>query len=118
MIAVWVGAALAAARRLPSCGGGIFTAGTPCAADRGMSVQTVTARERAPEPRILLTGATGYIGGRLRVELERRGIPLRCLARHPEALRGRVRDSTEVAQGDASDEESVTRACHGVGILQ
>jgi uncharacterized protein YbjT (DUF2867 family) len=69
---------------------------------------------QAPGPRILLTGATGYIGGRLRFELERRGILLRCLARRPEALRGRVAESTEIAQGDALDEESVTRACQGI----
>jgi uncharacterized protein YbjT (DUF2867 family) len=79
-----------------------------------MSVDAATAQTRVPEPRILLTGATGYIGGRLRAELERRGIPLRCLARRPEALRGRVADSTEVAQGDAVDEPSVTRACEGI----
>jgi uncharacterized protein YbjT (DUF2867 family) len=68
----------------------------------------------APEPRVLLTGATGYIGGRLRIELERRGVPIRCLARRPEALAGRVAETTEIAQGDALDEESVARACVGI----
>ncbi|MGE5278276.1 MAG: SDR family oxidoreductase [Acidobacteriota bacterium] len=69
---------------------------------------------KAPGPRILLTGATGYIGGRLRAELERRGVPVRCLARRPEALAGRIAESTEIAQGDALDEESVARACQGI----
>lgn len=38
---------------------------------------------------ILLTGATGYIGGRLLKELEARGGCVRCLARQPEFLRAR-----------------------------
>ena len=47
-------------------------------------VRAVTA------PRILLTGATGYVGGRLLAALERRGVPVRCFVRRPEALRGRA----------------------------
>ena len=35
---------------------------------------------------ILLTGATGYIGGRLLRRLEEGGRAVRCLARHPERL--------------------------------
>ena len=40
--------------------------------------------------RILLTGATGYIGGRLLKALEATGRPLRCLARRPDALRAKA----------------------------
>jgi uncharacterized protein YbjT (DUF2867 family) len=36
--------------------------------------------------RILLTGATGYVGGRLLSLLEQRGALVRCLARRPEAF--------------------------------
>lgn len=53
-----------------------------------------------PEGRTLLTGATGYVGGRLLSRLEEAGRPVRCLARRPEALIGRVRDATEVVPGD------------------
>ncbi len=60
--------------------------------------------------RILLTGATGYIGGRLRAELERRGVALRCFSRHPESLRPQVAASTEVVAGDALDAGAVARA--------
>jgi uncharacterized protein YbjT (DUF2867 family) len=60
--------------------------------------------------RILLTGATGYIGGRLRVEMERRGLPLRCFVRRPESLEGRVAPSTEIVAGDALDAAAVARA--------
>jgi nucleoside-diphosphate-sugar epimerase len=41
-------------------------------------------------PRILLSGATGYIGGRLLRALEAGGNKVRCLARRPERLRGQV----------------------------
>jgi len=65
-------------------------------------------------PRVLLTGATGYVGGRLLGELERRGVPVRCLARRPEALRGRAAPSTEIVAGDALDAVAVRGALVGV----
>ena len=65
-------------------------------------------------PRILLTGATGYVGGRLLAALERRGVPVRCFARRPEALRARAAPSTEVAAGDALDAGAVARALEGI----
>ena len=63
---------------------------------------------------ILLTGATGYIGGRLLKELEARGRRVRCLARQPEFLRPRVAASTEIVQGDVLDPASLKRALDGV----
>ena len=65
-------------------------------------------------PRVLLTGATGYVGGRLLAELERRGESVRCFVRRPEALRGRAAPSTEIAAGDALDAPAVARALEGV----
>ena len=56
---------------------------------------------------VLLTGATGYIGGRLLKSLEMVGWPVRCLARHPEFLLPRVAPSTEVVQGDCLDRASL-----------
>jgi uncharacterized protein YbjT (DUF2867 family) len=66
------------------------------------------------EPRTLLTGATGYIGGRLLRALDRGGKPLRCLARHPEVLRSRVAATTEVVRGDVLDASSLAQAMAGV----
>ena len=63
---------------------------------------------------ILLTGATGYIGGRLLPLLERRGVRLRCLARRPENLRPRIGASTELVAGDVLDPESLPLAFKGV----
>ncbi|MCY4415548.1 MAG: SDR family oxidoreductase [Chloroflexi bacterium] len=64
----------------------------------------------AERPRILLTGATGYIGGRLLTRLEADGGHIRCLARRPENLAGKVADSTEVVRGDLNDRDSLDQA--------
>lgn len=63
---------------------------------------------------ILLTGASGYIGGRLLKALESAGRPLRCMARNPEFLRSRVSSSTEVVQADCLDRASLGPAMAGV----
>lgn len=60
--------------------------------------------------RILLAGATGYVGGRLLEALEQEGRTVRCLARRPEQLRARVRPGTEVVAGDVQDPASLATA--------
>lgn len=65
--------------------------------------------------RTLLTGATGYVGGRLMRVLEERGEPLRCLARQPERLEGRVAATTELVRGDVLNAGDLERAMQGVG---
>ena len=65
-------------------------------------------------PLVLLTGASGYIGGRLLRALEAAGRPVRCLARHPEFLRSRVSNSTQVIQADCLDRASLAPAMAGV----
>jgi len=66
------------------------------------------------ENRILLAGATGYVGGRLIPLLEANGVALRCLARNPEHLRSHVKAATEVVQGDVLDLASLESAMQGV----
>jgi len=63
---------------------------------------------------ILLTGATGYVGGRLLSELERGGYRVRCLARRPEFIAHRAQPSTEIVPGDVFDAASLERAMAGV----
>lgn len=46
--------------------------------------------------RVLVTGATGYPGGRLLPELEQAGYRVRCLVRQPEQLIDRVGPQTQV----------------------
>src|ERR1700691_6172187 len=65
-------------------------------------------------PHVLLTGASGYIGGRLLKELEKAGWPVRCLARRPDFLRSKVAASTEVAKADCLDRGSLVSAMAGV----
>lgn len=61
-----------------------------------------------------MTGATGYVGGRLVQNLERAGERMRCLARNPAALRSKVAESTEVVAGDLLDSASLSAAMEGV----
>ncbi len=63
---------------------------------------------------VLLTGATGYVGGRLLHRLERKGMPVRCLARRPEFLRSQAAPATEVIAGDVMRRETLERAMAGV----
>ena len=72
------------------------------------------AKTTAIHPRILLTGATGYVGGRLLRALEGKGYNVRCLARRPEYLQEWVGSNTEVVKGDLLDLESLLPAMEGV----
>ena len=63
---------------------------------------------------VLLTGATGYVGGRLLPLLEAKAAAVRCLARNPDKLRTMVGPTTEIAQGDVLDRDSLDRALQGV----
>ncbi len=62
----------------------------------------------------LLTGATGYIGGRLLRALERDAQRVRCLARQPDFLRSRVSPTTEVLGGDVLDASTLAPAMKDV----
>ncbi len=61
-------------------------------------------------PLVLITGATGYIGGRLLKYLDRGKYRLRCAARRPEYLADRVDSDVEVVRGDALDKASLISA--------
>ena len=65
---------------------------------------------------ILLTGATGYVGGRLLHALEARGQAVRCLTRHPENLRLRVAGTTEVVHGDVLEPATLATALKGCKV--
>jgi uncharacterized protein YbjT (DUF2867 family) len=66
----------------------------------------------------LVTGATGYIGGRLVPELLERGYSVRALARTPDKLADRPwRDRVEVARGDLGDPDSLRQAFDGCDIV-
>lgn len=67
--------------------------------------------------RALVTGATGYIGGRLAPRLLEEGYTVRVLARDPSRLRDRLwAKEVETAKGDATDADAVRRALEDVDI--
>ncbi|MFO7609881.1 MAG: SDR family oxidoreductase [Candidatus Krumholzibacteriia bacterium] len=63
---------------------------------------------------VLVTGATGYVGGRLRRRLEAAGARVRCLARDPQRLEGRIAAGTEVVAGDVLAPATLPAALAGV----
>jgi uncharacterized protein YbjT (DUF2867 family) len=66
----------------------------------------------------LVTGATGYIGGRLVPQLLDRGYAVRTLARNPDKLSDATwRDRVDVAQGDLNDENSLREAFDGIDVV-
>jgi uncharacterized protein YbjT (DUF2867 family) len=69
------------------------------------------------KPKILVTGATGYVGGRLVPRLLERGYNIRCLARNPAHLKGRNWKDVEIVQGDALDAASLGRALAGIDVV-
>ena len=68
--------------------------------------------------RCLVTGATGYIGGRLIPRLLDRGYDVRALARNPAKLHDVPwHDRIEVARGDLGDADSLARAFDDVDVV-
>jgi uncharacterized protein YbjT (DUF2867 family) len=70
------------------------------------------------QPRCLVTGATGYVGGRLVPRLLDEGFAVRALARTPDKLAGVPwRDKIDVARGDLTDAASLTDAFADVDVV-
>jgi uncharacterized protein YbjT (DUF2867 family) len=67
---------------------------------------------------ILVTGATGYVGGRLVPRLLEAGHRVRCLVRDPSRLQGRSwLDRVELVQGDMLQPESLVAAMKDVDAV-
>ncbi|NIP81325.1 MAG: DUF2867 domain-containing protein, partial [Gemmatimonadetes bacterium] len=64
--------------------------------------------------KILVTGASGYIGSHLVPVLRAAGHEVRAVARHPEVLEARGWDGVEIQRMDALDSASVQRALEGI----
>ncbi|WP_050769511.1 NAD(P)H-binding protein [Blastopirellula marina] len=78
-----------------------------------MKNNSITPQGYAPS-RVLLTGATGYVGSRLLSRLEACGLSIRCLVRDPAKLQGKYNEPTEVVQGDVLNRASLVAALDGV----
>lgn len=68
--------------------------------------------------RVLVTGATGYIGGRLAPRLVEAGHRVRALARNPDKITDVPWASeVEVVRGDLTDPDSVDDACRDIDVV-
>jgi uncharacterized protein YbjT (DUF2867 family) len=65
--------------------------------------------------KILVTGATGYIGGLLAPRLLEAGHSVRCLSRNAERLAGRF-SGAEIVDGDVLDENSLRAAFANIDV--
>lgn len=67
--------------------------------------------------RVLVTGATGLLGGSLLPELRRRGEPVRVLVLPGEDADRLTEQGIEVVRGDVTDARALTRAVEGVEVV-
>lgn len=68
--------------------------------------------------RVLVTGATGYLGGRLAPRLIESGFDVRVLARNPDKLDGVPwAGDVEIARGDLGDRDSLKDAFDGIDVV-
>lgn len=67
--------------------------------------------------KVLVTGATGYIGSHLVPRLLDAGHQVRVLSRNPAKLPDQWRDRVKVAVGDATDEADVRAALAGADVV-
>lgn len=67
---------------------------------------------------VLLTGASGFVGGRLTYALDREGYRVKCLVRSESRLRvhGALEHAAEVVTGDLLEPETLVLAMEGVQV--
>lgn len=66
------------------------------------------------QPEILLTGTTGYVGGRLLPQLLDKGCKIRCMVRHPKHFSKPLNEHVELIQADVLDKVSLKKALRGI----
>lgn len=65
-------------------------------------------------PKILVTGATGNVGGELVKQLITRGVPFRAMVRHPKDVEALAQQGVEAVVGDFNDGQSVAAALEDI----
>ncbi len=67
--------------------------------------------------RVLLAGATGYLGGYIAKELQKRSYPVRALVRNPEKLKQRHIEVTEMRQAEITRPDSIQDCCRNMDVV-
>ncbi len=73
-------------------------------------------RPLEPRPKILITGATGYVGGRLVFELQKRGYPLRLTVRGNVEVYKRCWPDAEIVVADVHKQDEIKAALEGIDV--
>ena len=81
-----------------------------------MPESSIPPRASEELPRVLITGATGYIGGRLVPILLDKGYRVRCLVRNEARLDKRGWEGVEVVEGDVLKPETLGPALQNVDV--
>ncbi len=67
--------------------------------------------------RVLLAGATGYLGGYIAKELLRRSYPVRAIARNPEKLKQNNIEVTEIIQKEITQPDAIKDCCKNIDVV-
>jgi uncharacterized protein YbjT (DUF2867 family) len=67
--------------------------------------------------RVLLAGATGYLGGYIAKELLGRSYPFKVLVRNPERLIEKNIEVTEIVQAEITKPESIQNCCEDIDVV-
>ncbi|MFP7365297.1 SDR family oxidoreductase [Corynebacterium callunae] len=79
---------------------------------------TLNYQAEHPQRRVLVTGATGYVGGRLITELLAAGFSVRATSRNKQSLkRFDWHEDVELVEADLSKETEVAQLCADVDVL-
>jgi len=73
-------------------------------------------KQQLEDLNILLTGSTGYIGGRLLDKLCSTGCKVRCLTRNPAVLKNKVNSNIEVVKADVLKYKTLPDALKNIDI--